>query len=77
MFFSSSDPVSKYYLEMFFANPEIVAKANIPNSAKPSNIPAPWLTPAPTATKIESLINKLISNAGVNILHLVPPIPIA
>ena len=41
MFLSSSDPVCKYYLEMFFANPEIVAKANIPNNAKPSNMPAP------------------------------------
>ena len=62
---------------LFFANPEIVAKANIPNRAIPRNNPAPWLTPAPTATSIESLIMRLISNAGVNIFHRVPPIPIA
>ena len=65
------------YLEIFFfANPEIVASANIPNRATPSSKPAPWLTPAPTATSIESLIKRLISRAGVNILQRVPPIPI-
>ena len=60
-----------------FAKPEIVAKANIPKRAIPRNKPAPWLTPAPTATRIESLIRRLINNAGVNIFHRVPPIPIA
>ena len=50
-----------YYLGiLFFANPEIVAKANIPNRAIPRNNPAPWLTPAPTATSIESLIEDLL-----------------
>ena len=62
---------------LFFANPERVAKANIPNRAIPRNNPAPWLTPAPTATRIESLIRRLISNAGVNIFQRVPPMPIA
>ena len=54
---------------LFFANPEIVANANIPKRATPRNNPAPWLTPAPTATSMESLIRRLISNAGVNIYY--------
>jgi predicted RNA polymerase sigma factor len=66
-----------YLGNLFFAKPEIVAKANIPKRAIPRNNPAPWLTPAPTATSIESLIRRLINNAGVNIFQRVPPIPIA
>ena len=61
----------------FLDRPDMVARANIPKSAIPRNNPAPWLTPAPTATRMESLIKRLINKAGVNIFHRVPPIPIA
>ena len=66
-----------YLGSLFFANPEIVANANIPKRATPRNNPAPWLTPAPTATSMESLIRRLINYAGVYIFQRVPPIPIA
>ena len=58
-----------YFGIFLFAKPEIVARANIPRRDIPRNKPAPWLTPAPTATRIESLIKRLINKAGVNIFH--------
>ena len=72
-----SELFSPYFEIFLFDKPEIVAKANIPKSAIPRNKPAPWLTPAPTATRIEALIRRLINQAGENIFHRVPPMPMA
>ena len=51
-----NNKIFSYLGILFFANPEIVAKANIPNSAIPRNNPASWLTPAPTATSDSILV---------------------
>jgi hypothetical protein len=61
---------------LLFVNPEIVANANIPKRAPISNMFFPSLIPAPKATRIESLIKRLIINAGVKVLQRVPPKPI-
>ena len=51
-------------IDFFFSNPVSVAKANMASKAIPNITLAPCVTPAPTATKIESLINTLIISAG-------------
>ena len=62
--------------DLFFNRPVKVARANIASNAMPSDTLAPFVTPAPTATRIESLISTLIRRAGAKILQWVRLMPI-